>query len=66
MPSLALRLLNPNTCTAVQIFCEAAAQGDVIRLVPIRQELLSGIRDNGIWQILKDELRAFADHPLEN
>ena len=34
-------------------------------LGPIRQELLSGIRDREIWQALKDKLRAFPDDPLE-
>ena len=63
--SLALRRRNPDTGAAVQSFREAATQGNVIMLGPIRQELLSGIRDNGIWQTLKDKLRAFPDHPIE-
>ena len=34
-------------------------------LGPIRQELLSGIRDNAVWEALKDKLRFFPDHPIE-
>ena len=34
-------------------------------LGPIRQELLSGVRDADLWNTLKDKLRAFPDHPIE-
>ena len=34
-------------------------------LGPIRQELLSGIRDNAVCEALKDKLRSFPDHLIE-
>ena len=36
----------------------------VIVLGPIRQELLSGIRLNSDWDLLRARLRAFPDHPI--
>lgn len=32
---------------------------------PIRQELLSGIRRSAQFELLRDRLRAFPDHPLQ-
>lgn len=34
-------------------------------LGPIRQELLSGIREQAVWEVLKDKLRSFPDHLIE-
>jgi len=63
--SLALRRSNPKRSEAVDRFRVEVTQGNVIMLGPIRQELLSGIRDNAVWEALKDKLRAFPDHPIE-
>ena len=38
--------------------------GSVALLGPIRQELLSGIRDRLSFERLRDQLRALLDHPL--
>jgi len=40
-------------------------QGNVIMLGAIRQELLSGIREKSVWDVLRDKLRAFPNHPVE-
>lgn len=47
--------------------CELTAliqEGRVILLGPIRQEILSGIRDSGQFERLRQRLRAFPDFPL--
>lgn len=63
--SLALRRSAPDTGDAVATFRLAVTQGRVVMLGPIRQELLSGIRDKTIWTTLRDKLRAFPDYPIE-
>ncbi len=42
------------------------SQGRVAMLGPIRQELLSGLRDGAVFRRLRDHLRAFADEPLDH
>jgi predicted nucleic acid-binding protein len=44
---------------------ELIATGRTVILGPIRQELLSGIRDGNTFQRLRDHLRDFIDEPLE-
>jgi hypothetical protein len=40
-------------------------EGRVQLLGPVRQELLSGIREEAQFRKLRDYLRAFPEHPLE-
>ena len=44
---------------------ELIREGRVVMLGPIRQELLSGVRNERQFQKLRDGLRAFPDHRLE-
>jgi predicted nucleic acid-binding protein len=44
---------------------ELIREGRVQMLGPIRQELLSGIREEVQFRKLRDYLRAFPEHPLE-
>lgn len=62
--SLALRRRKPRADGHV---CELQAlidEGRVVMIGPIRQELLSGIRDAASHARLRDHLRAFPDEPL--
>jgi hypothetical protein len=51
---------------AVDDLRRLVSQGRVAMLGPIRQELLSGLRDTAAFRRLRDHLRAFADEPLDN
>ncbi len=67
--SLALRrkpahLSGPQLALA-DILAELIREGRVQMLGPIRQELLSGIREVAQFRKLRDYLRAFPEHPLE-
>jgi predicted nucleic acid-binding protein len=42
------------------------SQGRVAMLGPVRQELLSSLRDAAVLRRLRDHLRAFADEPLDH
>jgi predicted nucleic acid-binding protein len=44
---------------------ELIREGRVQMLGPIRQELLSGIREETQFRKLRDHLRAFPEHPLD-
>jgi len=44
---------------------ELIREGRVQMLGPIRQELLSGIREEAQFRKLRDHLRAFTEHPLD-
>jgi predicted nucleic acid-binding protein len=48
-----------------QALAELIREGRVQMLGPIRQELLSGIREEAQFRKLRDYLRAFPEHPLE-
>jgi predicted nucleic acid-binding protein len=48
-----------------QSLAELIREGRVQMLGPIRQELLSGIREEAQFRKLRDYLRAFPEHPLE-
>lgn len=39
-------------------------EGIAVLIGPIRQELLSGARDNGVWERLRTALRPFPDLPI--
>ncbi|MFZ0799177.1 MAG: PIN domain-containing protein [Terriglobales bacterium] len=67
--SLALRRQPEHLSAPEQQLTEALAElireGRVQMLGPIRQELLSGIREEAQFRKLRDYLRAFPEHPLE-
>lgn len=67
--SLALRRcpehLNPHEQQLTQALAELIREGRVQMLGPIRQELLSGIREEAQFRKLRDYLQAFREHPLE-
>jgi len=67
--SLALRRrpehLSPQEQQLTQALTELIREGRVQMLGPIRQELLSGIREEPQFRKLRDYLRAFPEHPLE-
>ena len=44
---------------------ELIAEGNAIMIGPVRQELLSGIRDWSQFEALRDRVRAFPDERLE-
>jgi len=67
--SLALRRrpenLSPEERQLTQALAELIREGRVEMLGPIRQELLSGIREEPQFRKLRDHLRAFPEHALE-
>lgn len=67
--SLALRRRPEHLSAQQQQLTDALAEligeGRVQMLGPIRQELLSGIREEAQFRKLRDHLRAFPEHPLE-
>lgn len=67
--SLALRRrpadLNPREQQLIETFTELVREGRVQLLGPVRQELLSGIREGAQFRKLRDYLRAFPEQPLE-
>ncbi len=66
--SLALRRSTSQLSSAEQSLrtelAELISDGRVQMISPIRQELLSGIRDEVYYRRLRDYLRAFDDEPL--
>jgi len=62
--SLALRRRAPGGGAAVAELRTLIDQGRVAIIGPVRQELLSGIRDRGAFDRLRDHLRAFPDEVL--
>ena len=67
--SLALRRrpenLSDQEQQLIQALAELISEGRVQMLGPIRQELLSGIREEVQFRKLRDYLRAFREQPLE-
>jgi len=67
--SLALRRrpenLNDQEHDLTQTLAELIREGRVQMLGPIRQELLSGLREEAQFRKLRDYLRAFPEHALE-
>jgi len=61
--SLALRRRAPEHA-AVDELRRLVAQGRAGIVGPVRQELLSGIRDRAGFERLRDHLRAFPDEPI--
>lgn len=62
--SLALRRDRPATDGFVRELAELIDEQRVVLIGPIRQELLSGIRNPLQFSTLRDHLRAFPDLPL--
>jgi hypothetical protein len=67
--SLALRRkpehLSPRERQLIETLAELVREGRVQLLGPVRQELLSGIREEAQFRKLRDYLRAFPEQPLE-
>ena len=68
--SLALRRQAPAKLSAEErrltgLLAEAVNDGQVVMIGPIRQELLSGIKDPAQFDKLKRALDAFRDEPLD-
>jgi predicted nucleic acid-binding protein len=67
--SLALRRkpeqLSPRERQLSETLAELVREGRVQLLGPVRQELLSGIREEAQFRKLRDYLRAFPEQPLE-
>lgn len=59
--SLALRRATPTAKAIVAELAELIADGRVEMIGPIRQELLSGIKQTSQYQVLREHLRAFPD-----
>ena len=47
------------------LLSEAISDGRVVMIGPIRQELLSGIKDQAQFDKLKDALQVFRDEPID-
>jgi len=62
--SLALRRRDASSGEAAELV-ELIREQRVRMIGPVRQELLSGIRDGERFRILRERLRAFPDIPLE-
>ena len=62
--SLALRRRTAVSDIATARLARLVVDGRVLMLGPVRQELLSGIRDVAAFESLRERLRAFPDVPL--
>ena len=62
--SLALRRRMPPNDAAVSELRVLVDHGRIAMIGPIRQEILSGIRDRAAFERLRDHLRAFPDETL--
>jgi len=62
--SLALRRQKPKELDEIKKLTQLIEDHRVIMLGSIRQELLSGIKSNDSFILLKDYLRAFQDFPI--
>jgi predicted nucleic acid-binding protein len=63
--SLALRRSSTGTPSITAVLRDLIAESRVVLIGPIRQELLSGVRDQSQFDRLRDSLAAFPDLPLE-
>lgn len=62
--SLALRRSAPLDTPQVRELKELINEQRIVMIGPVRQEILSGIREQVQFSALRDKLRAFADLPL--
>ena len=63
--SLALRRRSAVADIATARLSRLIVDGRVVMLGPVRQELLSGIRDRGVFDSLRERLRGFSDIALD-
>lgn len=63
--SLAVRRRAPSDAPEVHELAELVREGRAAILGPVRQELLSGVRDRQHFETLREHLRAFPDLELE-
>jgi len=63
--SLALRRKARRDVAVIEELAELIREGRVMMMGPIRQELLSGIKEQGQFRVLRERLRAFPDVRLE-
>ena len=56
--------LNADEKRRVDALASLVRDGDAVLIGPVRQELLSGIRDGAVFDRLREALRAFPDDPL--
>src|SRR6185503_6250020 len=64
--SHALRRARPGPANVVQELTELVHEGRVVIMGSIRQELLSGLKDERQFQHLREHLRAFPDLPVDS
>ena len=62
--SLALRRLTPQDVPQIQVLKELISEQRVVMIGAIRQEILSGIREQSQFDLLRDKMRSFPDFPL--
>jgi predicted nucleic acid-binding protein len=62
--SLALRRSSPQDVPQVRELKELISEQRVVMLGPIRQEILSEIREQVQFNVLRDKMRSFPDFPL--
>ncbi len=62
--SLALRRQRTSPSVETRELAELVREGRAAMLGPVRQELLSGVRADQQFEMLRDRLRAFPDVPL--
>lgn len=63
--SLALRRRSPRGTAEERELEELIREGRVVMLGPIRQEVLSGIQSDDTYRAVRDRLRPFTDHALQ-
>ena len=63
--SAALRRSRPATGAIVEELAQLVREGRVVVIGPIRQEVLSGIKDGVQFETLRSHLQAFPDSELE-
>lgn len=56
--------LSPDERATIRVVHRLAITGEAKIIGPIRQELLTGIREQSHFERLRDELRSFPDEPL--
>ena len=63
---LALRRSLPVSAAVTDELAGLVRRGEVVMIGPIRQEVLSGVKDTAQFKRLRDHLRAFPDVSLES
>jgi predicted nucleic acid-binding protein len=56
--------LHPDEKRRVDALTSLVRDGNAVLIGPVRQELLSGIREHAVFERLQEALRAFPDEPL--